>query len=260
MNHDSAHDDVATSRLHRLVERAERTRRDVEQLYRYTGVRGRGFDDLLRHLAELITVAEREPKLERIVFFARRALADVEVGLVSAYHGMLSVATDAMRDMMEIQLLLRHFSNEPSDLERWWQSSKKDRKRDFGPARLRKIHQGRIGVAVASLKEVQDYASHSGMLHVTPEPGPRRGVASEPDMLFEIDLVFAEILWHSVGVIHQYHDVAVVLHPDTASPPPQRAASFLDAANNAKAFTMTFIQASQEARRKTNEDAENDAS
>jgi len=234
------------SPLTALFARAERTRAEIERLYRSTGIRARGFDDLLRYLSALCDVAAQEPPLLRIGFFARRALADVEAALVAAYHGMLSVTADAMRDMMEMQLLLRHFVHEPDALERWWTAPKSQRKREFQPAHLRKLNVARSG-GVASLDEERDYALHSGMLHLTPEPGLRRGVSPDPDMMFEIDLLFAEILWHSVGVVRRYYDLALILNPATASPPLEQAQQFLDAAENAKAFTLTFVTAASEA-------------
>lgn len=226
-----------------ILERSAKNRRAAEATYRADGLRATGFDDLLRHLHVLEDVALREADLARLVFFARRLRHDVEVGLVAAYHGMPSVGADAMRDMMEAWLLLRHFAYVPAELEAWFTVSRRERKNRFGSNRLRQLHSARVGIAVSDLRETMDYNAHSMMLHVTPEGPFRRGVVTDPDEMLETDLLFAEILSHSLGAITEFHRLAVALHSQTACPMPGAAPAFMRAADNAQEFTMAFVRA-----------------
>ena len=125
----------------------------------------------------------------------------------------------------------------------WFTLSRRERKNRYGSNRLRQLHSSRVGIRVANLRETMDYNTHSAMLHVTPDGAFRRGVVNNPDQLFETDLLFAEILLHSLGAVTEFHQLATTLYPQTLCPPADNAAAFIRAVENAQHFTMSFVRA-----------------
>lgn len=164
------------------------------------GARLRGLDELLRHLE---TVAEAfegggDP-LDRIAFLVRRALSDFEVALEATLSALVSVAHEAMRDVMEIELLLLDFASELDRIEQWLTLPAKERRQTFQPAVLRKrLKTAGIGRYAGAGKRDPDYAAHSEALHVSPRKLVfAKGVQPEDDGGFLRDSGFWEIFEHA---------------------------------------------------------------
>ena len=112
--------------------------REVRLLWYLEGprVKGylRGYEELIEHLEELEQVFEKSRRLRNISFLIGRARDDFHTSLEAALSGYHSVAGDAMRDVMEIELLLREFYYEPKHIEDWVSFKHKDRMRKFRPS------------------------------------------------------------------------------------------------------------------------------
>ena len=183
-----------------------------------SGLRLRGYEELLSHLPEVEAVYRRNKRLRSIAFLIRRAHDDFVTALEATLSGFHSVAYDAMRDVMEIEFLLRDFYHQPGSIERWLAATPKQRNDSFRPAVLRQRHAQRIGKLPQEMPEARDYRGHSSVLHVTPDTGPfsPRGLASDDPFL--ADSCFWEIFEHGRRLLFAIHRVRRKVAPHLRSP------------------------------------------
>ena len=120
---------------------------------------------MLGYLNDLRRTYSDDDQLAGIAWLLDRTKADFITALDAALAGLNGVAFDAMRDVMEIEYLLRDFRYDPSAIARWLSDK---HRRDFMPVKLRERHARKLGVAVKDLPDSQDYKIHSEGLHVSP--------------------------------------------------------------------------------------------
>jgi hypothetical protein len=174
------------SNVEGLLRLAKKNTKALRSAFKETGLRVSGFNELLGYMNAIGKATREIEELRPLAFFATRAKQDIEVGIIALYSGMPSIVADAMRDMMEIALLLRQFNADAASLKEWYEApDQKSRQQRFSPNRLRQLHANRIGVTVEKLRDSHDYASHSQALHVAPSPQViRRGLVKNPDITF----------------------------------------------------------------------------
>jgi hypothetical protein len=184
-------------RLARSLEQAEATRR-VQLDALLDGARLRGADELLRYLDTVAEAFEGEPALREIASLIRRAAAEIETGIEATLSGYLAVVTDAMRDVLEIEMLLLDFAIEPARIKRWLAAESRTRWREFKPAELRtRLRDAGVG-RYANLTSDPDYQGHSEALHVSPQEHPlfRKGIQTEGGDFLVPDGGFWELFEH----------------------------------------------------------------
>jgi hypothetical protein len=185
-------------RLARNLVRAEETRRSqLDALL--DGARLRGVDELLRHLDAVVEAFESEPALREIASLIRRAAAEIETGIEATLSGYLAVVTDAMRDVLEIEMLLLDFAIEPARIGQWLAADSRTRWREFKPAELRtRLRDAGVG-RYANLTSDPDYQGHSQALHVSPHEHPlfRKGIQTEGGDFLVPDGGFWELFEHA---------------------------------------------------------------
>ena len=170
------------------------------------GARLKGYEELISNLEALESVYRKARKLRDIAFLIRRAKGDFETALEAALSGFHAVAHDAMRDVMEIEFLLRDFIFEPSHIDQWLSCTPKERHDRFRPAILRQRHAQRLGKAPQDLGEATDYKAHSQSLHVTPRASPFGGPGLAGATLpFAEDSCFWEIFEHGRRLLFAVH-------------------------------------------------------
>lgn len=177
---------------------AERRRRDnLNRLLH--GARLAGVEQLLLHLDQHATAWTSDGALTNLAFLPARAVADFETAVEATFSGYLAVASDAMRDVMEIENLLLDFSSDPALVEQWLTADAKTLRRQFSADAVRKrLHKAGVGRYQTSA-EARDYQAHSATLHVTPT-SHSRPLATEgrvPESSFEADAGFWEIFQHA---------------------------------------------------------------
>jgi hypothetical protein len=151
---------------------AERTRTQRLELMR-NGVRFRGLDELLRALDRIHDAWREDAHLKRLSFLVRRATSDFESAIEAALSGYPAAACEAMRDVMEIELLLLNFYIQPSLVDNWFNLPSRERRQQFKPVLLRKrIVQIGLADVVETGNVDMDYAAHSEALHVNPHESP----------------------------------------------------------------------------------------
>jgi hypothetical protein len=165
------------------------------------GVRFAGLDQLLLALDRIASAWEEDVELGRCAFLVHRAVADFETAIESALSGYHAVCSDAMRDVMEIELLLLDFSVAPERLGAWLSSDRTTRLRTFSPRSLReRIIGSGLHEVIGTRRVGSDYRAHSEALHVTPYSPPfafmRKGFQPAEDFV-SLDSSFIEIFEHA---------------------------------------------------------------
>lgn len=183
--------------LTKRLELAELNRSTHLGRYR-DGVRLRGLDELFRVISEATAQLASYPETQPIADLLSRAEADFVIGVDAALAGYVSVAHDSMRDVMEIELLLKEFEHEPAQLTRWLTADQKTRA-EFRPARLRKQQAIIRGIDVKDLPDSVDYRGHSEALHVNPGHPimSTRSPAGIGEVPFGVDGCFWELFEHA---------------------------------------------------------------
>jgi hypothetical protein len=184
-----------------IIKRAHKNREERFMHY-YGGATLKGFDELLNYLTSVELMFRANTRLKDIAFLIVRAQGDFETALETTLSGLHAVVFDSMRDIMEIEFLLRDFVDDASHINEWLTLSDRKRREKFDPAVLRKRFAERQGSRPEDMIEAQDYKAHSRYLHVTPYTNPFGSPGfvddSHPGML---GACFWEILEHGQRLI-----------------------------------------------------------
>jgi hypothetical protein len=167
-----------------------------------------GIDDCLKYFEKMEAVFERHRRLRPAIILIRRLSGDFQSALVGLTVGSWKVVYDLMRDVFEIELLLRDFADDPTRFEEWFNSSDNDRWKRFSPILLRRRTAARLGVTVDQLTDSEDYRNHSSMLHVVPSEFPVVGWGlSKATILSSSHVCFWDVIehaWRSSLCVHHF--------------------------------------------------------
>ena len=188
------------------LDKANKSRKkEIERLKK--GIRFRGYEELLKHLTEMKRVYDKDKELSKISFLISRIKDDFEIALEAILSGYYRTAHEAMRDVMEVEFLLRDFFYQQENINFWLTLNEKERKRQFASIILRQRHAKRIGKEVQNMTEAADYKAHSMMLHVNPPIPPIEIIKNIPDS------GFWEVFEHAKRVLFQVHDLCKKIAP-----------------------------------------------
>jgi len=135
---------------------------------RFGGVRLLGVDELLAYLAELEAYWRADELLSPMSFLIARAEGDYETAIEATLSRNVATAADAMRDVMEIEILLRDFTLDPARACEWLDADDTVRIRRFRPAEVRRRVLGAVAASSPISPEIRDYRGHSIVLHPNP--------------------------------------------------------------------------------------------
>jgi len=223
-----------------------------------TGARLKGYEELVRHLEALEPVFGKSKRLRPIAFLVGRARGDFQTALEATLSGYHSVAHDAMRDVMEIEFLLREFYHEPQHIEHWVSYTDKERNDKFRPALLRQRHARRLGREPQDLAEAADYRAHSMFLHVSPHRNPFGGPGlNDSKVPFADDSCFWEIFEHGRRIVFALHRLRRKVARGVKSPsgPERGLKKFRDAWQRTQEMQALFLAMLQAARQGQSADA-----
>jgi hypothetical protein len=188
------------------LEALQRRRREHRSRYA-GGVRLLGLEDLIAHLdttaSEFESGSDLPTGARRLVV---RARADFIIAVDATLAGQLSVASDAMRDVLEIEMLVLDFIAKPTHLQRSLEGSDRDRRTFFAAGTLRKrLRQAGAAEVTRSVFGL-DYKAHRAALHVNPTELPiaRKVGAVEA---WEVDAGWWEIFEHGRRCSPQLRDL-----------------------------------------------------
>jgi len=127
------------------------------------------FGEIVSHAQELQNYFGDEEELSGLSFLIIRFRADVEVAVEALLAGRHGVLANTMRDVMEIELLLRDFALEKRRVEKWLTAGEGLRIGYFSPGQVRaRLAAARYPEHRVDLPDSQEYAFHSKSLHATP--------------------------------------------------------------------------------------------
>ena len=210
-----------------VLKRAHTNR--VKKLSRMqTGMRLHGLEEFLNFLELACAEMSRLPKLSKLAFLIHRAKADYEVAIEATFSEMRDVVFDSMRDVMEIEYLLKDFTEAPDHIDEWLSQSLDDPPGKFSPANLRKRQAQILGIEPSDLPTTKDYKAHSRFLHVNPYPNPFGGkgvldgeAASSDLFLFSSDSSFWDMYGHASSLIESIRAILLAagdkVNPDVLS-------------------------------------------
>ncbi|MEU7345866.1 hypothetical protein ABZ778_18440 [Streptomyces bacillaris] len=176
-----------------------RRRHNLERLA--GDIRFVGINELLTRLSTIGKAFAETPELSKLTFIIKRTHADFLTALEATLSGYFSVASDAMRDVLEIQYLLMDFAINPGHADDWLTTDDKDRWKRFAPAPVRKRLQAAGVVRFGDKAESKDYKGHSMGLHLSPTPliNSADGIVPEHSWLNEAG--FWEMFDHGRGLL-----------------------------------------------------------
>jgi hypothetical protein len=168
------------------------------------GMRFAGLEQLRTYLDAAVESFAAVPALADLAFLVSRVRADFETALEATLSGYQGVASDAMRDVMEIEGLLLDFATHPGNAAEWIKADRRMLIRKYGPAAVRdRLKAADVAPYSNEGFEPVDYQAHSAALHVTPGrtmPNDRGPEAPNLPSLFA-DLGFMEMFEHGHRIL-----------------------------------------------------------
>ena len=142
------------------------------------------------------------PDLSPITLLLARAGADFVTAIEATFSGFHAVAWESMRDVMEIELLLGEFAEDPNQMQKWISSGGKERRSTFSHSELRKRKAARLSLPLSDMPDTVDYRGHSVILHVNPVASPfgNRGLSREA-VEVGADVCFWDIYQHARNLL-----------------------------------------------------------
>ena len=137
-----------------------------------TGRQLRAFEEILTYTKELEGYFRSEAKVSRVAFLLRRVHGDFATAIEALLSGFHKTVLDSMRDVMEIEFLLRDFTIQYSHIDEWLTASAKLRRDKFQAGALRQRYAASQGQPAPDMPEATDYRGHSMLVHVLPYENP----------------------------------------------------------------------------------------
>lgn len=155
-----------------------------------------GFNEIVNHAREVEACFSADAELSSLTFLVKRFRANVEVAVEAMLGGRHGVLAGAMRDVMELELLLRDFSLDTARIVKWLTCDEATRVGYFGPGQVRR----RLATALypgqdVELPDAVEYKLHSKGTHATPNSPP------DFDNVLSTDSEPGELLFYSYEII-----------------------------------------------------------
>jgi hypothetical protein len=199
-----------------------------------------GLEEIYCVLDAIREAYERSEALKDIAFLVKRVRADFESAVDAGLAGFNGVVLDTMRDVMEVEYLLRDFLHDNQQIRRWLNADRATLIKDFGPAALRRRHAAVRGTVPEKLPDAFEYRLHSEGLHVSPafilDDLAGKGFTEVPSAR-AVEFCFAEMFEHGRRVILAAHDLGASIEgvqwtgPDPRTCMPEAAEAWARARN-----------------------------
>jgi len=161
--------DLRAPKLMAHLRRVQRNREGRLYLLSLDSSALNGLEDVLSGLEHLVGIFQREDSTRAVALLLERAQADFHIALSALVDGFHSVLNDSMRDVIEIELLLRDFSYDPDRAAKWLTATREQPRKDFSARAVRdRVARNLTGQEGYKLPDENEYSAHSELLHVTP--------------------------------------------------------------------------------------------
>lgn len=162
----------------------------------------KGIDEILRFIQAFQQAFLDTAELEPIAFLLQRLIDDFRAVVELCLSGLQSAAFDTLRDVIEIEHLLRDFFYNSTHIQEWLHARSRVEKHKFEPVQLRRREAKRQGLLnEEELQANADYRNHSQALHVSANVSMSgmRGINrfDEVHSLFP----FYDMFFHGAGII-----------------------------------------------------------
>jgi hypothetical protein len=208
-----------SSRYHAILqesaERYPRTTEDLMRADRHRPRRWQQFIDpvdlqaielLLDFLASASRTLQGWDGTRGIAFLSARVADDVRMSLESLLSGHLQLASDAMRDVLETELLVRDFALDTAQIARWLSADDTVIRNNFRPVHCRRRQARALGVNINDVPGATDYRAHSQILHVTETFLPALSPAAGHQAIHVLDAIY-EIMFHGRSSVRAIADL-----------------------------------------------------
>jgi hypothetical protein len=213
-----------------------------------------GLEEVLSCLDATRNAYEQSKTLKDIAFLILRARSDFESSIDVALAGFNGMALDAMRDVMEIEYLLRDFLSDRKQIQKWLTADQDQLIKDFSPEALRRRYAKACGKTPNTLPDTFEYRAHSEGLHVSPSfmlsDLAGKGFTEAPSPR-GVEFCFWDIFEHSRRVIIVANDLGKDIEgskwngPDPKTSMPEAAKAWERTRAMVKFFSV-FERAKQE--------------
>jgi hypothetical protein len=206
----------ALSRYRSIYRRAAAHRRAFTTMLRNCGVEAllAFWDDVERAFNESVT-------MRPIAMLVERGRQDFEADLIMLESGLYANAIDGARDLVEIEILFRHFRYNEKAAAEWFSASDEERKRRFGANTLRQAEAKRRNLkSPTQLSDAADYKGHSQSLHVSPRTLVFRGIVdfdSEQHGEWGFGIATFEVLRHAERTVREAWHLITARDPVVAA-------------------------------------------
>jgi hypothetical protein len=126
-----------------------------------------GLNRLLERLDLAGDAYDKDDRLKPASVLVRRAHEDFACAIVCSFSGLSYACRDQVRDVMEIEYLLRDFRYDLGRLDQWAKATPDQERARFAPGILRQREAKRRGIGINKLVDSLDYSLHSKALHVS---------------------------------------------------------------------------------------------
>lgn len=163
-----------------------------------------------------------------LAFLPDRIADDVRMSLEGILSGYLQIASDAMRDIIETELLIRDFVLDPNQIDKWRDADDEVLRRSFQPRHMRQRQANARDCDIRDVPGATDYAAHSQLLHVRPSSlfprSPESGAMAGYRVLVLLDVI-GDVMFHGTSVVQA---LGLLLNAvDRPVPDPSRALAAL---------------------------------
>lgn len=152
----------------------------------------------LRSVTQLpaLMAASGSDPLHRSAVLAERVVGDVEEAFDGLLVGVAARVSDAMRDVMEAELLIRLFASNPSVVAEWADADREKLYADFSPGKVRaKVARAQGLAGGLQLPDAWEYEVHSASIHASPDP-QAAAARRRTSTLDELPFLTQEIVIH----------------------------------------------------------------
>jgi len=153
--------------------------------------------DFLMSSSDTLAAASASRDLD---FLPTRIADDVRMSLEGMLSGYLQVASDAMRDVIETELLIRDFALDPMQIDRWRNADEHLLSRDFRPVQCRRRQASALSVPIDDVPGATDYRAHSKLLHTRPPLLFARSPESGHRAIHVLNTI-GDIMFHGISAV-----------------------------------------------------------
>jgi hypothetical protein len=155
---------------------------------------------LLDFLTSASGLLEEDSETSDLAFIPIRIANDVRMSLEGLLSGYLQISSDAMRDIIETELLIRDFTLDPQQIDQWRNASKRVLREKFQAGQMRKRQADALGIPIADVPGATDYGAHSKLLHLGPPLLFERSPESGHQAIYVLDALY-DIMFHGLSVV-----------------------------------------------------------